>query len=99
MQIEYYLRELHENSSFNIQKIKRKLLEKSFDSEVKINNVKGIIIMGRTNEFSSEQQETYRIMKNQYSNIINIISYDELLDMLERILDRFKKNGISNKQN
>lgn len=99
MQIEYYLRELHENSSFNIQKIKRKLLEKSFDSEVKINNVKGIIIMGRTNEFSSEQQETYRIMKNQYSNIINIISYDELLDMLERILNRFKKNGISNKQN
>ena len=76
MQIEYYLRELHENSSSNIQKIKRKLLDKSFDSEVKINNVKGIIIMGRTNEFSSEQQETYRIMKNQYSNIINIIIYD-----------------------
>ena len=96
MQIEYYLRELHENSSYNIQKIKRKLLDKSFDSEVKINNVKGIIIMGRTNEFNSEQQETYRIMKNQYSNIINIISYDELLDMLERILNRFTKTGISN---
>ena len=97
MQIEYYLRELHENSSANVQKIKHKLLEKGFNSEVKINNVKGIIIMGRTNGFNVEQQETYRIMKNQYSNIINIISYDELLDMLERILERFKKNGISNK--
>ena len=53
--------------------------------------------MGRTNEFNLEQQETYRIMKNQYSNIINIISYDELLDMLERILNRFTKTGISNK--
>lgn len=99
MQIEYYLRELHENSSANVQKIKHKLLEKGFNSEVRINNVKGIIIMGRTNGFNVEQQETYRIMKNQYSNIINIISYDELLDMLERILDRFQKNGISNKQN
>lgn len=97
MQIEYYLRELHENSSFNRQKIKRKLSDKGFDSEVKINNVKGIIIMGRTNEFNLEQQETYRIMKNQYSNIINIISYDELLEMLERILNRFTKTGISNK--
>lgn len=97
MQIEYYLRELHENSSSNRQKIKRKLSDKGFDSEVKINNVKGIIIMGRTNEFNLEQQETYRIMKNQYSNIINIISYDELLDMLERILNRFTKTGISNK--
>lgn len=99
MQIEYYLRELHENSSSNIQKIKSKLLDKSFESEVKINNVKGIIIMGRTNGFNAEQQETYRIMKNQFSNIINIISYDELLDMLERILNRFTKIGISNKQN
>lgn len=97
MQIEYYLRELHENSSSNRQKIKRKLSDKGFDSEVKINNVKGIIIMGRTNEFNLEQQETYRIMKNQYSNIINIISYDELLEMLERILNRFTKTGISNK--
>lgn len=97
MQIEYYLRELHENSRSNRGKIKRKLSDKGFDSEVKINNVKGIIIMGRTNEFNLEQQETYRIMKNQYSNIINIISYDELLDMLERILNRFTKTGISNK--
>ena len=96
MQIEYYLRELHENSNSNQQKIKRKLLEKGFDNEVKINNVKGMIIMGRTNGFNEEQQESYRIIKNQYSNIINIISYDELLNMLERILERFIKTGISN---
>ena len=54
-----------------------------------------MIIMGRTNEFNDEQQESYRIIKNQYSNIISIISYDELVNMLERILERLKKIGIS----
>ena len=99
MQVEYYLRELSENSSSNRQKIQRKLLDKGFDGDVRINNVKGMIIMGRTSDFNDEQKETYRIMKNQYSNIVNIISYDELINMLEKILERFKKTGISNELN
>lgn len=61
---------------------------------MKINNVKGMIIMGRTNEFNDEQKESYRILKNQYANIISIFSYDELLNMLNLILERLNRMGI-----
>lgn len=94
MQLEFYLRELNENSSANIKKIQSKLSSKNFTHKMKINNVKGMIIMGRTNEFNDEQKESYRILKNQYANIISIFSYDELLDMLNLILERLNRMGI-----
>ncbi len=94
MQLEFYLRELNENSSANIKKIQSKLSSKNFTDKMKINNVKGMIIMGRTNEFNDEQKESYRILKNQYANIISIFSYDELLNMLNLILERLNRMGI-----
>ena len=53
-----------------------------------------MIIIGRTNDFNDRQKESYRILKNQFSNIISIISYDELLNILKKIRERFKKDGL-----
>lgn len=94
MQVEYYIRQLTGNPSQNIRKIEERLRKAGFDEEVQINNVKGMIIMGRTNTFNERQKESYRILKNQFSNIISIISYDELLDILKNIIERFTKDGL-----
>lgn len=94
MQVEYYIRQLTGNPSQNIRKIEERLRKAGFNEEVQINNAKGMIIMGRTNTFNERQKESYRILKNQFSNIISIISYDELLDILKNIIDRFTKDGL-----
>lgn len=96
MQVEYYLRQLNENSQQNRNKIEKKLREKGFEEKIQINNVKGMIIFGRTKDFNTKQSQSYRIIKNQFSNIVNIISYDELLQMLEQTYNRFAQRGLSN---
>lgn len=95
VQMEYYLYELSQSVSENITSINRKFKEKGIEVEVKINNPKGIIIMGRTNEFNDGQLKSYRIIKNQYSNIVNIISYDELIEALSNLVLRFETNGLT----
>ena len=94
MQVEYYIRQLTGNPHHNINRINKKLKKAHFNEEIQINNVKGMIIIGRTNDFNDRQKESYRILKNQFSNIISIISYDELLNILKKIRERFKKDGL-----
>lgn len=94
IQVEFYIRQLMGNPTKNVTKIKKKLERKGFSEEIQINNVKGMIIIGRTNGFNDKQKESYRIIKNQFSNIVSLISYDELLSILSRIRDRFSTDGL-----
>lgn len=67
-----------------------KTLNKQFESvlpsnySLKIVNPKAMIIMGRSNEFEEQQREDFEIIKRKYKNIIDIITYDDLLHRLER---------------
>ena len=49
---------------------------------LKIINPKAMIIMGRSNEFEAQQEEDFEIIKRKYKNIIDIITYDDLLRRL-----------------
>lgn len=51
--------------------------------EFKIVNPKAMIIMGRSNDFSEDQKKDFEIIKRKYKNIIDIITYDDLLHRLE----------------
>lgn len=49
---------------------------------LKITNPKGIIIMGREDKLSAEQRGDFEVIKRKYSNVIDIVTYDDLLSRL-----------------
>lgn len=57
---------------------------------IKITNPKAIIILGRNNGFTADQNFDFEIMKRKYENILDIITYDDLLGRLENIIEKFK---------
>lgn len=70
-------------------------LQKRFSSElsdevvIRINNPQGMLLMGRSNELSDDQKFDLEIIKRQHKNIIDIMTYDDLLERLKNIIARF----------
>jgi len=50
------------------------------DFEIKIANPNGLIIMGNENNLSSQQKNDFEVGKRKYKNIVDIITYDNLLE-------------------
>jgi hypothetical protein len=57
---------------------------------IKIIKPKGIIILGRDNNLSHRQMFDLEIIKRKYANLIDIITYDDLINRLENILEKYK---------
>jgi len=62
---------------------------------IKITNPSGIIVMGRGNNISTAQKEDFEVIKRKYKNVIDIITYDDLLSRLRFTIDQFQ---ISNQE-
>jgi len=62
------------------------------DMTIRITNPKAIIIAGRTNNLSESQKFDFEVIKRKYAHIVDIISYDDLLARLSRLIDRFSKS-------
>ena len=56
---------------------------------IHIVNPGGIVIMGRDHELSEEQRADFEIVKRKYRNVIDIITYDDLIHRLELQIERF----------
>ena len=61
--------------------------------EIRITNPKAMIIMGRSNNLTQEQKFDFEIFKRKYADIIDIITYDDLLNRLDRIISHFERNS------
>ena len=59
--------------------------------KIKIINPGGIIIMGREDRLTPEQKVDLEVVKRKYKNVIDIITYDNLIHRLEATLNRFKE--------
>lgn len=90
MQIEKYL--------FHLTKGGKKsevLVNKYFHSKIhsslniKIINPNGIVIFGRDTSLNENQIADFEIIKRKYKNIIDIITYDDLLLRLRRIIEKY----------
>jgi len=90
MQIEKYLFHLTKGG-----KKSEKLINEYFHSKfisslnIKIINPIGIVIMGRDKSLNKDQIADFEIIKRKYKNIIDIITYDDLLLRLERIIEKY----------
>lgn len=61
------------------------------DITFKVVNPKTLIIMGRTNDYSPKQIEDLEIIKRKDKNVIDIISYDDLIQRLRTTIEMLKK--------
>lgn len=83
---------LSQNRKNNEELISKKIKEK-YDIDIKINirNPKFTIILGRSKDFTEIQQKDFRTIKTQYNNVNEILSYDDVIIKIERLLDTFIK--------
>ena len=92
MQTEKYVYNLNRNiesteNSFDFKYSK----EYPGNFKFRIMNPKGLIIIGQADKYSKEQLEDLEIIRRMYSNIIEIITYDDMINMLERQIELLKK--------
>lgn len=92
MQIEKYIFHLMKSGRRGEKMFNSKYgdqLHKGF--KIKISNPKGMIISGRTDALSEDQLRDFEIIRRKYQNIIDIISYDDLLARLENTIRKLQK--------
>lgn len=57
---------------------------------IRIVNPCGLIIMGRDNDLTERQRADFEIFRRQNKNLVDVITYDDLLRRLERMLSQLK---------
>lgn len=91
MQIEKYVFYLNkwgqEGEEHLTQKYKAELPS---DFSIKITNPGGIVIMGRDNNLTQAQKQDFEVVKRKYKNVIDIITYDDLLRRLDFIVKQLE---------
>ena len=95
MQIEKYILYLNKWGNEGEKKLTEKLKDNlPTGMKIQITNPGGIIIMGRTKGLTSEQLRDFEIVKRKYKNVIDIITYDDLLGRLDVILNQLGGSPI-----
>ncbi|WP_218509739.1 Shedu immune nuclease family protein [Variovorax sp. dw_308] len=58
--------------------------------KLRIVNPCGLIIMGRDDDLTTEQRGDFEMYRRQHKNVIDVVTYDDLLRRLERVLQQLK---------
>ncbi len=58
--------------------------------QIKITNPGAMIVLGRSNNLNLEQKEDFEIIKRKYKNIIDIITYDDLIQRLQCTVSQYE---------
>lgn len=72
------------------------ILSKKYENDlpsgmkIKITNPKGIVILGRGDNLTHRQLFDLEIIKRKYANLIDIITYDDLVKRLENTLEKYR---------
>ena len=59
---------------------------------LKITNPKAIILLGRDNDFTDEQRFDFEIIRRKYANMMDFMTYNDLLRRLKNIIVMMKRN-------
>ncbi|MDO8845913.1 Shedu immune nuclease family protein [Methylicorpusculum sp.] len=95
MQAEKYLFHLNKWGRAGEQEIHQKRKgELPKEIELKITNPKAIILLGRDNDFNGEQRFDFEIIRRKYANMLDIMTYDDLLRRVANIIEMMKRRGF-----
>ena len=100
MQCEKYIHYMlthRENATCELNKQYKSVLPKGY--KLQILNPCAMIIMGRSNEFCKQQNDDFELIKRKYKNIIDIITYDDLLNRLKRTAEILQQQSNTSKSN
>jgi len=87
MQVEKYIYHLNKWGTQGECKLTEKYKDQFPEGfKIKIINPKGLIIMGRSNNLTDDQKHDFEIIKRKYNNILDIMTYDDLIQRLEAIV-------------
>ena len=92
MQIEKYIYHLNKWGIIGERKLTEKykdLLPPNFS--ISISNPSGIVIMGRDHNLSRTQLNDFELIKRKYKNVIDIITYDDLIRRLKFLIGKFEE--------
>ena len=65
----------------------RKLQERLPDGILpQVVNPKGILLLGRSENFNEQQTRDFELIRRQYKSIADIMTYDDLVQRFERII-------------
>ena len=93
MQVEKYIFHLNKWGRYGeLEIIKKQGAELPPDFEIKITNPKAMIILGRDSDFTDDQKFDFEIIKRKYANIIDIMTYDDILRRLDNIIAMIRRN-------
>jgi hypothetical protein len=93
MQVEKYIFHLNKWGRDGEREILRKRkAELPADFEIKVTNPQAMIILGRDIDFADDQKFDFEIIKRKYANVIDIMTYDDLLHRLDNIIAMIEKN-------
>jgi len=90
MQIEkyiFYLNKWGKKGEEKLTKYYKDELPEGF--KIKITNPCGIIIMGRTKGLSLDQLHDFEVIKRKYKNVIDIMTYDDLMQRLKFTIEQW----------
>ncbi len=92
MQAEKYLFHLSKWGCTGEQEIyKKHKSELPVDIQMKITNPKALILLGRDKDFTDEQRFDFEIIRRKYANMVDIMTYDDLLRRVENIIAMMKQ--------
>lgn len=63
--------------------------------KIQITNPKAILILGRDNDFTTAERLDFEIIKRKYANMMDILTYDDLLRRLNNIIFMMKRDLTS----
>lgn len=93
MQVEKYIFHLNKwGRAGELEILNKRKHELPPDFDIKITNPKAMIILGRDNDFANDQKFDFEIIKRKYANIIDIMTYDDLLRRLDNIIIMLRQN-------
>ncbi|OIQ50555.1 hypothetical protein BerOc1_02496 [Pseudodesulfovibrio hydrargyri] len=92
MQVEKYLFHLNKWGREGERTIYEKRKDElPVDLKLQVTNPKAMVILGRDKNFDSDQRFDFEIIKRKYANIIDIMTYDDLLRRLDNIIEMIQR--------
>ena len=93
MQAEKYLFHLNKWGQAGEREIYEKRKSELPDGiKLQITNPKALILLGRDNDFTGEQRFDFEIIRRKYANMVDIMTYDDLLRRLDNIIVMMRRN-------
>ena len=90
-QIESYIYDLNYDKKENIAMISKEYEKELKGIKINLIDTHGTLICGRSIDFNEEEKRDFEIIRKQYKNVVDIITYDELLERLNTTI-RILKN-------